>query len=73
MPLLNDWIDSKLAEIANKLPSLVHTEPASFACGYSTGYKNAMIDLERFMNDIKEFPKEFELIYHPNMMEYWDW
>ena len=73
MPLLNDWIDSKIAEIANKLPSLVHTNPASFSCGFNTGYKQAMLDLEHFMNEIKEFPKEFEFIYHKNILEYLGW
>jgi len=48
---LQDWIDSKFAVIANKLPILVHTEPASFSCGYNMGYKQAMLDLDRFLED----------------------
>jgi hypothetical protein len=51
MPIINDWIDNKLAEIANKLPTLVHTEPASFSCGYNVGYKSALLDLERLLSD----------------------
>lgn len=47
---LDDWIDSKLADIAEKLPKQVHTEPASFACGYNVGYKQAMLDLERWLD-----------------------
>lgn len=43
------WIDSKFAEIAKKLPTLVHTEPASFACGFNTGYKQALLELDRRM------------------------
>jgi hypothetical protein len=70
MPILNDWIDGKLAEIANKLPSLVHQDAASFACGYNTGYKNALLDLERIMNDAN-LPEEFRHIYHDNMAEYY--
>lgn len=70
MPLLNDWIDGKLAEIANKLPSLVHSDAASFACGFNTGYKQALLDLERMMNDI-DMPEEFKYIYHDNMAEYY--
>lgn len=70
MPILNDWIDGKLAEIANKLPSLVHQDAASFACGFNTGYKQALLDLERIMNDI-DIPKEFKHIYHDNMAEYY--
>ena len=45
------WVDSKLADIATKLPTLVHTEPASFSCGFNTGYKQAMLDLDRFLED----------------------
>lgn len=63
MPLLNDWIDKKLAEVANKLPTLVHQDPASFSCGHNVGYKQALLDLEIFMNNIETFPKEFEAIY----------
>jgi hypothetical protein len=48
---LQDWIDTKIAEIAKKLPTLVHTEPASFSCGFNTGYKQAMLDLDRFLED----------------------
>jgi len=69
MPLLNEWIDSKLAIIANELPKLVHDDPSSFNCGRAMGYKKAMLDLERFMNDIP-IPEEFKYIYHDNMAEY---
>lgn len=31
---LQEWINSKFEVIAAKLPTLVHTEPASFACGF---------------------------------------
>lgn len=41
------WLNDKLAEIATKLPTLVHGDPASFNCGYNAGYKQAMIDLGR--------------------------
>lgn len=51
---LQEWIDYKIAEIAIKLPTLVHTEPASFSCGYNTGYKQAMLDLDRFLEDDHE-------------------
>lgn len=46
---VNDWLNDKLADIATRLPSLVHEDPASFACGYNAGYKQAMLDLEREM------------------------
>ena len=48
---LQDWIDEKIADIATKLPTLVYNEPASFACGFNTGYKKAMLDLDRFLED----------------------
>jgi hypothetical protein len=48
---LQEWIDEKIADIANKLPTLVHTEPASFSCGYNTGYKQAMLDLDNIIED----------------------
>lgn len=51
---LQEWIDAKIENIAEKLPSLVHTEPASFACGYNMGYKQAMLDLDRFLEDEAE-------------------
>ena len=51
MSLLNEWINEKFAEIALRLPMLVHTDPASFSCGFNTGYKQAMIDLDRFLED----------------------
>ena len=70
VPKLNEWIDSNIAEIANKLPSLVHDHPASFACGFNTGYKQAMLDLERFMNELN-LPEEFKHIYHDNMADYY--
>lgn len=49
--ILQDWLNDNLSEIAKKLPTLVHTEPASFSCGFNTGYKQAMLDLDRFLED----------------------
>ena len=54
---LQEWISVKFKEIAAKLPSPVHSEPASFACGYNVGYKQALFDLENFL--IKENKDEF--------------
>jgi hypothetical protein len=48
---LQDWIDEKIADIAKKLPTLVHTDAASFSCGFNTGYKQALLDLDRFLED----------------------
>lgn len=54
MAHLNNWIDEKLRDISRQLPSLIHTEPASFACGYNEGYKQALLDFERKLNVLIE-------------------
>lgn len=46
---IKHWIESRLASVAQKLPDLVHEDPASFACGYNAGYKAAALDLERYL------------------------
>lgn len=46
---LQEWIDNKLAEIGKKLPELITKNPSGFACGFSTGYKGALLDLDRFL------------------------
>lgn len=65
MGVLNAYINSKFKEIALKLPNLVHSEPASFSCGFNTGYKQAMLDLHRFLEEIAEdFEEDMpDLIY----------
>lgn len=46
---IKDWIDTHLEEISKKLPDLVNQDPASFSCGYNTGYKAALNDLGEFL------------------------
>ncbi len=60
MGIINQWIDDKLGQIATKLPTLVHTDPASFACGYNMGYKTCLLDIERFFEDFTELPEEIK-------------
>jgi hypothetical protein len=48
---IQDWINDKFKEIAGKFPTLVHTEPASFSCGFNTGYKQALLDIENQIED----------------------
>ncbi len=48
---IQDWICEKLKQVAERLPTLVHTEPASFSCGYNTGYKQALLDLDNIIVD----------------------
>ena len=57
--ILQDWLNDNLSEIAKKLPTLVHTEPASFSCGFNTGYKQAMLDLDRLLEKGLEIRKSF--------------
>lgn len=52
--LIQDWIDKKLTDIASKLPTIVYTDPASFAFGFNVGYKEALLDLDKFLDEIKE-------------------
>ncbi len=49
MDKIQQWIDLKLEEISKKLPNQVHENPASFACGYNVGYKQAALDLQNFI------------------------
>lgn len=63
MAILNDWIDKKLAEIGNVLPSLVNENPRSFSCGYTSGYKRALLDIENYLTDILKEGSNFEKIY----------
>ena len=48
---VQQFINQKLAEVAERLPSLVHTEPASFSCGFNTGYKQALLDLDKRLEE----------------------
>ncbi len=51
MKNLQQWLDDRLADIATKLPKLVLIDPASFSCGYNTGYKQCLLDLDRFIEE----------------------
>ena len=53
MESTDQWISNKLKEIAERLPSLVHQDPASFACGFNSGYKQCLIDLSSQIDKIK--------------------
>jgi hypothetical protein len=45
---LQQYIHDKLSWIAESLPETVK-QPTSFRCGYDTGYKQALLDLQRFL------------------------
>jgi len=50
---LQEWINNRLSYAAKLLPQLTHEDPASFACGYNAGYKNALLEIQEFLNDKK--------------------
>jgi len=50
---VDDWVDRKLAEIAERLPEIIHSDPASFSCGFNAGYKQAVTDLAKILGDIE--------------------
>lgn len=56
--MLNEYINQKLKDIADKLPNLVHSEPASFSCGFHSGYKQAMLDLDGFLQSGGHIPNK---------------
>ena len=58
MKELEQWMNKKFAEIALKLPTLVHTEPASFSCGHNMGYKQCLLDLDNLLQDLQLTNKE---------------
>ena len=49
MEKLQEWINERIEEISKRLPKQVHEDPASFACGYNIGYKQAVLDLQNFI------------------------
>ena len=49
---IQTWIDEKLAEIAEKLPTLVHEDPASITWGYNLRYKSALLELDRILEEL---------------------
>lgn len=55
METIDHWIDKKLAEIAEKLPNLVHQDPASFSCGFNAGYKQCLLELSRKLESLEEY------------------
>jgi hypothetical protein len=51
MEEVKHWINEQLQIISHKLPTLVHENPASFACGYNMGYKQCLLTLDRILED----------------------
>ena len=53
MKVVQDWIDERLKDIADKFPKLVDQDASVFKCGHATGYKQALMDLDSFLEDKK--------------------
>jgi hypothetical protein len=47
---VRQWLNEKMEAISKKMPDLVHSEPASFACGFNIGYKQCVLDLTRYLD-----------------------
>lgn len=48
---IQNFINSKITEIAKELPALVNADPASFSCGNVVGYKQACLDIDSLIFD----------------------
>lgn len=48
---IQDWIAKKLKAIAEVLYMQVMEDASSFKCGFNTGYKQAMIDLDNLIEE----------------------
>lgn len=48
---IHDWMSEKFNWIAERLPLLVETDPASFKCGYSVGYKQCLLDIDKLIEN----------------------
>lgn len=46
-------INDKLKEMAAKLQPAVQNDPADFYCGHTMGYKQALLDMQHFIEDGK--------------------
>ena len=51
---LQEWIDRKFSIIAQKLPNQIYDNPSSFPCGHTMGYKQALLDLDMWLEDERE-------------------
>lgn len=47
--IILEFINKKLSDLAKKIPNLVKDNPGGFNCGYSVGYKKAILDLDNLV------------------------
>jgi hypothetical protein len=52
---IDDFINNKFEMIAKLLPDAVDKNPAGFECGWATGYKQALLDIDRLLEDKEEY------------------
>lgn len=52
---IQEWLFIKLKDISETLSGLVRSDPQSFNCGFNTGYKQALIDLDNIIFEGSEF------------------
>jgi hypothetical protein len=50
---IKEWIYNKFSEVSERMETLVHSEPASFACGYNVGYRQCLIEIEKMICDME--------------------
>ena len=55
---LQEWVDDKYREISRKLPLLSNTQPDSFICGHTTGYKACLLELDKFLEESEYYQNE---------------
>lgn len=48
---IKEWLKDRITEIATRLPTSVHKDPASFACGYNVGFKAALLQLDALIEE----------------------
>lgn len=51
MSTIKEYIHARLKEIALKLPVLINHDPADFYSGHTSGYKQALIDMQNFIEE----------------------
>jgi hypothetical protein len=49
--MIDKFLTDKFKTIAVNLPTLIEEDCASFTCGYTIGYKRALLDLDNLLDD----------------------
>jgi hypothetical protein len=54
MRIIRCWLDKKLSEIAKRFPNEIEENASSFQCGHTMGYKECLLDLDKFMDETND-------------------